>query len=433
MIGLIFNSFSNRNYLEEKIELFLKAKESNYADSSAVVKQIASQIHPQNLELPVAAKDDIFRGFDKTQSEVMRDKIATMTKTINRQYPMTKDESIVSDFFTFLVKDYGKYKKGTPLLIRKTNKATMIRILDHLEYKSGDIIFKDLDDEKRKEIFLPKYEVGGADDLISSLFSGMAKALAGKIGATIFDTLFPDTSTGMEEMFQLLETDIRNIFREELDEKTIDDLNYQINGVVSYMQQTYIPTKDSGRDKRFLEGELSDMNQIMYTNVMALLTGPRYRADGIAYLVLGANTHLSIVQEMANIDPTCTDPDKSSYMQTYYMLLNSYIESLQGAINDINTQRQTYLGPLQESSLKGAANDHWWFIDNWAGFHSDNYYNTPDGCCDYKFDAKSKAKKARDDYNKDTFQPTIKNDLQPYNDTLKEWNQIAKSDVNQEK
>jgi hypothetical protein len=75
-----------------------------------------------------------------------------------------------------------------------------------------------------------------------------------------------------------------------------------------------------------------------------LLTGKRYRGNGIAYLVLGANAHLSIVQEMANMDPDCADPGKSTYTDTYYQLLSSYAEVLQAAINDVNTKRQTYLG-----------------------------------------------------------------------------------------
>ncbi|MDD4108530.1 MAG: hypothetical protein PHH93_07410 [Prolixibacteraceae bacterium] len=162
---------------------------------------------------------------------------------------------------------------------------------------------------------------------------------------------------------------------------------------------------------------------------MALLTGERYRGNGIAYLVLGANTHLSIVQEMADIDPDCTDPGKSTYMDTFYKLLSFYIEVLQDAIDDVNTKRQTYLGNVHESTLQGAANDHWWFVDSWAKFHSRDYYNSKDGCCDYKDDAKIKAVNARDHYNSEIFQPTIVTDLKPYSDTLSSWRDIASESV----
>jgi hypothetical protein len=425
MIGLIFNSFSSREYLEEKIKLFLKAKKSNNAENSQLIKQAAMVINPRKMDLPVASQDEIFSTLDSSQVHELRDKMATMTRTINRQYPMAQGEHLDSDEFTFLISDFKEYNKGTPLLIRSTNKAKMIRIFNYLQYKNGEVDFIDVQrgDENAKPIHLP---LGGpASSLILDLFSGMAKSIGGKAGAAIFDKVFPSSTDKIVDMLKSLQDNIKTVFREELDAQTIDNLNYQLKGVISYMQQTYIPSRAS-KSKEFLESELSDMNKKMYTEVMALLTGERYRGNGIAYLILGANAHLSIVQEMANIDPDCADPGKSTYMDTYYQLLSSYTEVLQGAINDVNTKRQTYLGNVNESTLQGAATDHWWFVDKWAKYHSPDYYNSKDGCCDYKLDAKSKAVNARTKYNNEIFQPTIATDLKPYNDTLSSWRELLR-------
>ncbi len=339
---------------------------------------------------------------------------------------MVTGESLVEDYFTFLLKDYGEYKRGTPLLIRRTNKAKMIKFFDHLEYNAGQIVFGKPKVMENRETILVDAAISGTSDIVSdivkNLFSVMVKAIAGKIGAVIFDLIFPSSSNDMEKMLQELQDNIRNIFREELDTQTIENLNYQICGIISYMQETYNPLKQAGKDNTYLESILSTQNEKMYTEVMALLIGQRYRAKGIAYLIVGASTHLSIIQEMANIDPLCDDSNKSSYMTTYHVRLSGYLDSLQCAINEVNESRLAYLGNLQESTFHGASNDHWWFVDNWVKYHSPDFYNSHD-CCDYQIDAKSKAQNARDQYNRSTFLPTITNDLQPYNDTMIAWSQ----------
>ncbi|MFH2096476.1 MAG: hypothetical protein ABIJ16_12270 [Bacteroidota bacterium] len=423
MIGLYFISFIDRKYLEQKIAAYLKERNSMYAESLPDLEHFASLVNARKMELPVADSNKILAGLTESQVLEIRNKMAIMITYFNRQYPMVTGELLIEDYFTFLLNDYGEYKQGTPLLIRRTNKAEMIKFFDHLEYNAGQIVFGKPKVIENRETLLSGAVLSGTSDIVKDLFSGMVKAIGGKIGAAIFDSIFPGSSNDMAKMLQELQDNIRNIFREELDAQTIENLNYQICGIVSYMQETYNPLKQAGKDKPYLESILSTQNEKMYTEVMALLMGQRYRAKGIAYLIVGANTHLSIIQEMANIDPLCDDPNKSSYMTTYHMRLSDYLDSLQCAINEVNESRLKYLGNLQESTLQGAATEHWWFIDNWVKYHSPDFYNSHD-CCDYKFDAKRKAQNARDQYNINTFLPTITKDLQPYKETIIAWSQI---------
>lgn len=427
MLGLQFVSFTDRKYLERKISASLKKRGSKYADSALELKTFAEMIYARELDLPIADSKKLLTQLSASQCIDIRDQTATMLKFYNKKYPMVEGEKLLEDNFTFLLNDFGTHKKNTPLLIRKTNMAEMVKFFDNLEYKNGEIEFREIDPNGTRELrsSAPQASLGGpTTSIITSLFAGMAKAVGNKIGADIFDTIFPNSKNEMEEILAALQINIKEIFREELDKQTIDNLNYQICGIISYMQETYIPLKnDAGRDKDYLESILTSQNEKMYTEVMALLTGERYRAKGIAYLVLGANTHLSIIQEMADIDPTCSDPSKSSYMTTYNMRLSNYIDSLQSATDEVYSSRLTYLGSLEESTLHGAADDHWWFKDYWVGYDSPNYYNSCD-CCDCENDAKKKANKARDDYNETTFLPTISNDLKPYNDTVSSWTNI---------
>jgi hypothetical protein len=424
MIGLYFTEFTDREYLKQKIAAFLKARDSQYAESEPDLEYLSSMIAKRRLDMVTADPEKIMAGLSPEQLADIRDKKATIIVHLNRQYPRVKGEKIVSDVFTFLLEDFGQHKKGTPVLTRKTDKATMVMVFDHLEYRKGMIGFRKLKPREEREIKPKITALKGIESIILELFKGMASAVGEKIGATIFDSIFPATAEDMEKMLKNLQDNIKIIFRQELDQKTIDDLNYQITGIVSYMQETYLPFKKQGRERKDLEQDLMVQNRKMYTEVMALLIGERYRGKGIAYLVVGANAHLSIIQELASVDPTCTDPAKSSYMTTYYMRLNDYIDALQHAITDVFNDRQHYLSALQESTLKGAATDCWWFTDGWASYRSADFYNSHD-CCDYKNDAKSKANEARNKYYASTFLPTIVSDLQPYNVTKDAWAKLA--------
>lgn len=424
MIGLYFASFVDREYLEQKISAYLKVRGSMYADSLLDLKHLASMVNTRNMELPLADSEQILAGLPGPQVAEIRKKTAIMIEHFNRQYPMAAGETLVDDYFTFLLKDYGQYKQGTPLLVRTTNKAKMIMILDHLEYDNGQIVFRKPGAVENRETVQAVAAESAASDIVKSLFSGMANAVGGKIGSAIFDSIFPGNSNDMEKMLQELQNNIRNIFREELDAQIIENLNLQICGIISYMQETYNTMKKGEKENSHLKSILSTLNEKMYTEVMALLTGQRYRAKGIAYLIVGANTHLSIIQEMVNIDLNSDKLEKSSYMETYRMRLSGYLDSLQSAINEVYESRLAYLGNLQESTLQGAATEHWWFVDKWADYHSKDFYNTPD-CCDYKSDAKSKAQNARARYNETVFLPAIINDLQPYNDTKDAWSRIV--------
>jgi len=249
----------------------------------------------------------------------------------------------------------------------------------------------------------------------------MASGIGKKIGAELFNTVFPDNSDSMQKILSDLQGNIKDIFRQELDSDTIDKLNFRIQGVIKYMQQTYASLKKSGKPANELEALLLSQNQLMYTDIMALLVGERYRSKGIAYLVVGANAHLSILQELEIIT------GNTGYKENYIMKLRDYIETLNSAISEIYNNRISYLTQCQESTLKGVVDDHWWFIDNWAHYTSDSYYNSyswddkRNGGDGYTRDAYKKANAARNEYYNRTFHPKIVDDLKIYVDMKNSW------------
>jgi len=421
MFNVLFLSYSDRDYLKQKFAAYLGVRGSSYATADAHLEHWASAVQARSLDLPLADSEQVLATLSDGERSRLRVKMNTMQGHISRQYPLVAGEVVIEDTFTFLTEDYAYSTKATPLLIRKTNKATMVHVFHNLEFSGTDIVFRPeppRDDEAPNPT--PMKLAAGPSSIIISFFSGMAGAIGKKAGAAIFDEVFPNAGPDLDKVLAELQENIRNIFREELDAQTIDNLNYQLQGLIAYMQETYLPRKAAGADRPTLEAMLGQQNEKLYTETMALLTGERYRAKGIAYLVVGANAHLSILQEMANVDPLTTDPTKSSYITTYYKRLTDYVDALSCAINEVNTSRLTYLGPLQESTLHGAADEYWWFVDSWAKYTSPKYKNSHD-CCEYANDAKKKATDARAKYDHDTFTPCIVTDLQPYRDTSRAW------------
>jgi hypothetical protein len=432
MNTIIFKSYCDKEYLLQKIGAHYMTCVDDSIESKQVIDYAASLVTPTISDISVADEKLERTRLSSEQLAEVDTWINVGLKQINREFPLVADESIIRDTFTFLIKDFRSYPQGTPILVRETNKATMIHFFSCSVYHDGSIEPGNQVRETLIPVQLPKLleekGLNGPESIILSLFTGIASGIGNKIGAEIFDSVFPNNSTNMSKMLKDLQDNIKDIFRQELDAQTIDQLNDKIQGVSQYMRETYLLQKKSGADVPKLEALLTTENEKMYTDLMALLIAERYRDKGIAYLVVGANAHLAILQELAAITVQSKPDASKAYMENYYQRLNDYIATLGNAIYEVHDNRLTYLCPCQESILKGVAADNWWFIDNWAHYTSQSYHNTysfdekrkghGDG---YTIDAEKKANSARDDYFNNTFYPTIVSDLKIYVDMKDAW------------
>jgi hypothetical protein len=431
MNKILFQSYCDNEYLLQKIGAYAKVGDENSAVSKKVVEYIASLVTPDAFDIPLADENMERAQLSSERLSEIDAWIKVGLKQIGREFPLVTGETIVRDRFTCLSDAFRSFPEGTPVLVRETNKATMMHFFPCSVYRNGSIEPGNLIPEASTPVQQPKpsveKELKGPESIIISLFKGIASAIGEKIGAEIFNAIFPDNSSDIEKMLRDLQENIKIIFRQELDKQTIDQLNFKIQGVISYMQQTYNSQKKRGAPAAALEGILIPENEKMYTELMALLVGQRYRAQGIAYLVIGANAHLAILQELAAVTLQSKPEVSKAYTENYYQRLRDYMNALSNAISEVHQSRLDYLSPCQESTLKGVSTDHWWFVDNWANYTSESYYNTYSqekkrrGGDGYTIDAEKKANHARDVYFNTTFHPTIVNDLQIYVDMKDAW------------
>lgn len=433
MNTFLFLSYSDNEYLLQKVLAYSKVGDQISDETQKILEYSASLITPVAFDFPVVDEETERSRLTPDQLVDIDNGIKMNLKLISRDFPLVANESILNDRFTALAADFMDFPKGTPVLIRQTNKSTMIHFFPCSVYRNGNLEQGDLVIESQGPVLLLnpdiKMKLKGPEDIIFSLFSGIASGIGNKIGAQIFDTVFPNNSSNLQLMLQNLEKNIKDIFRKELDGQTLQKLNLKILGVIQYMKETYLPQKWGGAAVDTLESMLTTENEKLYTDLMALLVGKPYRSQGISYLVVGANTHLIILQELASITKESKPKISEAYTTTYFLRLKEYITALTTAIEEVHTDRLTYLTSCQQSTLTGITTEKWWFVDNWSNYTSDSFSNTfswdkkrrgqGDG---WTVDAYKKANEARTFYFNTTFHPKIVTDLEIYVNMKNAWN-----------
>ena len=152
----------------------------------------------------------------------------------------------------------------------------------------------------------PAYVVTGAlTDIAQSLATGLLSGFAGKIGALIFDKIFPPK---IPSYFDQVYKQIENIVNQQLTQSIIDQINGQINGLKDWVAITYTNAKESGLSKEKLT-ELQPREPQITIQLVGVLMQDRYAEAVITVFMIGASMHLSILRELALVDPDAASPN----------------------------------------------------------------------------------------------------------------------------
>lgn len=341
--------------------------------------------------------------------------IKKLINSVTETYPLVPDERIIRDVIGYLQEDFLAYSAGTIVFIRTTNKAKIIHFFASFRYSARGIKYI-------KETSQPQITYTSTPEIpavIKDLFNGLTKGLLGMVGSWVFDQVFPSGGSEINDLLNKIQESTRNIFREELDEDTLKKKKNSIESIILFMQREYNPLKESPSSTREqLYNMLRVKDDIMWHDVMKDLVDKNYRSKGISHLVTGANTHLSIFQELAIIDPKEPDPQKSSFMTTFYLQLEDYIDRLDKAISEVYSSRKKFLGPVTESTpIWSVGRLRWTFTDHWSNqvfeFWDEPFVTQPFGY--------DRCVEARERYYNDVFIPKIIKDLAPYNKTKNDW------------
>lgn len=133
--------------------------------------------------------------------------------------------------------------------------------------------------------------------------------------------------------------EIENIVEEALTEETIAELNGVILGTEQWVSNTYTALKQGNYKPEILTEKLEPVEEDFSRNVMGVLQEDRFAKPGICAFLIGGGMHLSILQELALVDPNVTDPEKSSYCQAVKNWAKTYGDFVYRTVDDIMKTR----------------------------------------------------------------------------------------------
>ncbi|XP_033101717.1 uncharacterized protein LOC117104911 [Anneissia japonica] len=150
-----------------------------------------------------------------------------------------------------------------------------------------------------------------ASAIAGQLALALLKGIASQIGAKIFNSIFPDS--GLPDYFDEVYKEIAKIVAKQIEQNTINEINGQINGMQSWVRNVYTPRKDSGASKQELFDMIQENEYDIAVHMVAVLQDDAYAEPGLGVFVIAAGMHLTLLQELALVDPNVSDPSLSSY------------------------------------------------------------------------------------------------------------------------
>ena len=187
---------------------------------------------------------------------------------------------------------------------------------------------------------------------LASLASQLLKSLAGAAGsavgckaiATIFKERVPD-------FFPKVYKEIEKILEQKLEEKTIREINKKIKGLITWVICVYRPKKENGLSKAKLHRLLEPKVSKLAIEHIPLLQGKDNAGTALGAFISAASLHLSLLQELALVDPDVTDPLDSAYLKSVKAYAFIYIRHAKEEFHVLTSARKKYITKILATTL----------------------------------------------------------------------------------
>lgn len=303
------------NYCAEKLRLHLAQQGSSQADPNQFLQTGATV-----LSVPVAPKE----SHHKLSRPIKRQhnaRISCALISIEKETPLLDGELIEQDLFSFLTASFLGCPERTAVLWRKTNYGELLYLFEGLTVAlSGQLLYQKpalsrsgLPSMRGNAVAMTVTAGGAVKFIAGGIASGMLSAVGGAIAGGILDNLFPP---GVPDYFGEVYAQLKLIVSAEIEQGTIDGINGSINNLVLALKTEYTPAKSKMdlkklEDRQHLYGLLQGYARTFLTGpggMLGTLMSDKYAQQGFSVFLIGAGLHLSLYQEMANVDPTQLSP-----------------------------------------------------------------------------------------------------------------------------
>ncbi|XP_028394157.1 uncharacterized protein LOC114518377 [Dendronephthya gigantea] len=175
------------------------------------------------------------------------------------------------------------------------------------------------------------------EEIAANLLKGVISGIGSKVGAEMFDSIFAqDVPSYFTEVYK----EIEKIMHQEITENTINEIDGEINGTSTWVKFDYNPRKASGASKDDLHSLLEPKVSDLAINMVAVLQQKSFAESALAVFIVGAGVHLSLLQELAYVDPIVDDPHQSSYIKTIQGYGPDYADHADKTWKSVKTSRE---------------------------------------------------------------------------------------------
>lgn len=270
-------------------------------------------------------------------------------------------------------------------------------------------------------------------EFASQLGLALLKGIAGKIGALIFDSIFPPS---VPSYFAEVYKKIQQLVHDELTQNVIDELNGKTNGVKDFVQNTYTPMKNSGDSDQVLYDKISPVQTQFVTDVIGVLEEPRYASGGFTGYMIAAGMNLALLQELALVTSGAT---KSGYMDAVKKNAASHADHAQKIYDKLIQARKDAIvltsgvilipNPIYPYGSPVPSVQQCWF--EWEDKYTGDkklwsYFVPPLGGEVGDLNAESDAKKGKEEHTAEAV-PKFIDELDNPQDTIDKWKKLTET------
>lgn len=365
-----------------------KAKAEQPQEKAPIVNSPGDEIvlHAlaHKLPQPILASDETVARERSLLSEAMIKQYESKTSCFLQamddalsESSLSVDEQLVSERFTYLEMAFNWIPKYTPVFVRRTNLAEFCICFPGYIIKPSQVRQETSCEDLLcyEEPQAPQLGSGGPysaiTDIAKDLAKGLLSGIAGKLGALIFDKIFPP---GIPDYFGAVYSEIKKIVHQELTQSAIDEINGEINGIQTWVKITYGNDKKSGTlTKKQLTDLLEPRETQLVTETLGPLMTERYAQPGICTFMIGAGMHLSVLQELAFVDPNVSKPPDSPYVKSIKDYAKTYADFAKTTTQSIIHQRLAMIEP--KSKVLNIYNPNTFRYTYWYMYWWEDKYN----------------------------------------------------------
>ncbi|WP_371223863.1 hypothetical protein [Roseovarius sp. 2305UL8-3] len=244
---------------------------------------------PGPVDVPLVPQDAL-PAANAAQDDQLNELRQCAESEITEAAPLVPGEVVEETSFTLLAEAFGDHPKGTGVLVRRTNMSETCFLFPDVQVLPSGLRVMPRPINVTGEV--PEAPLMVAEAIASKA----ATMLLQKLGAAILAELFPDNA--VPPYFDQVYAELRKIVKDELTKVEIEKKHGEFKAAILWMNTHYAKYKGDKPSPQLLS-ELAGWSSDMYKSV-GIMREPRFAKTGFSTFLLGATTHLCMLQELAN-------------------------------------------------------------------------------------------------------------------------------------